>query len=142
MTLPMCWGSAKLEQLQHTAIKEGALMQQVSVLELSESVSVSGGLVGNNSPLFPYFCTQSLRCDLANVNGESSCFVPALDFGQERLKGLFPDLMETEGLGDCSWFAWAFACVRSRAFKCVLSAGEPCSKCRCGLPLELLGVVG
>mmetsp|Transcript_24477 Transcript_24477/g.66812 ORF Transcript_24477/g.66812 Transcript_24477/m.66812 type:complete len:450 (-) Transcript_24477:151-1500(-) len=36
---------------------------------------------------------------------------------QERLTGLFPELMDTEGMGDCSWFQWAFACVRSRAFK-------------------------
>ncbi|GLC38819.1 hypothetical protein PLESTB_000712700 [Pleodorina starrii] len=36
---------------------------------------------------------------------------------QARLSGLFPDLMEPLAPDVPSWFQWAFACVRSRAFR-------------------------
>eukprot|EP00198_Chlamydomonas_reinhardtii_P009549 XP_001698886.1 predicted protein [Chlamydomonas reinhardtii] len=41
----------------------------------------------------------------------------AAEAQQDRLMGLFPELMEPLAPDVPSWFQWAFACVRSRAFR-------------------------
>lgn len=68
--------------------------------------------------LFPDLCSQ-LHCDgmLSVLARRCVTALAVSDTLQERLKTLFPDLMETESQDDCSWFQWAFACVRSRALK-------------------------
>ncbi|GIM10040.1 hypothetical protein Vretimale_13795, partial [Volvox reticuliferus] len=63
LTLPMCWGEARLAQLQHADIAQAAAAQQA------------------------------------------------------RLTALFPELMEPLAPDVPSWLQWAFACVRSRAFR-------------------------
>lgn len=105
---PFCWDAPALEQLQHPAIVDGALKQQVSNARLPLQ-----------QPLPPHCCTLP-GCVRVSV---CVCVTLSMHRLQERLRALFPELSAPGAPGQCSWLAWAFACVRSRSIKWVSFAG-------------------
>ena len=66
---------------------------------------------GTTCKLSPSCCTLAYLCAKAHARRFR---VPPL---QARLRALFPGLAQEEGGAAPGWLRWAFACVRSRAFR-------------------------
>lgn len=93
LTLPLCLPPRLLRELQHEEVEAAALAQKASGL---------------------HFCNHFWAKSTQHAPSSPTCCMTGL---QERLRNLFPGLAAEMGPELPSFFEWAFACVRSRAFR-------------------------
>ncbi|KAG1664648.1 hypothetical protein FOA52_011785 [Chlamydomonas sp. UWO 241] len=109
-------------------LKEGLATPEPLNWDLLMALAVIDGLAGDGDNFWQGYCqailpapeTLTLPMCWSRERLDQLQHADIVDAAlrqQERLAAMFPDLMEPAGNNSCSWLQWAFACVRSRAYK-------------------------
>ncbi|KAG2434230.1 hypothetical protein HXX76_007955 [Chlamydomonas incerta] len=96
--------------------------------DILQALALVDGLAGDGGEFWARYCDVLLPAPerltlpmcwepqrLAQL--QHRAIAAAAEAQQDRLMGMFPELMEPLAADVPSWFQWAFACVRSRAFR-------------------------
>lgn len=110
LCLPMCWPPELLQELQHTAIIDAALQQQVRMQLQQQMGTQQHWQPGQQHGWRPTTAPLLVCCRCPPSSPPCCCCL------QERLRSLLPpEYSAPIEPGLPSYLQWGFACVRSRA---------------------------
>ena len=121
-------GGLKVPSGNWPRIQKGLAKDNALPWDIIHSLALLDGLAGDGNEFWARYCTEILPLPESMTEPvclpedllmelEHDAIIEGALLQKERLAGLFPGLSTPACEGGPTWFQWAFACVRSRAFR-------------------------